>query len=76
MLAQLLAVDEKVTTYESAIDYSNIFAEEMHSLHLLTFLLTADEDMAEECLVGVVAECAERIGVFTEWAGHVREVDR
>jgi hypothetical protein len=68
MLAQVQAVDERVTTYATAPDYSRMFAEEMHSLHLLAFLLTADQDKAEKCFVSGLGECVERIGVFAERA--------
>jgi hypothetical protein len=68
MLAQMQEVDERGTTYATATDYCEIFAEEMHSLYLLAFLLTADKDKAEQCFIGGLGECVERIGVFMEWA--------
>lgn len=68
MLAQAPAVDERVTTYATAADYCKIFDEEMQSLYLLAFLLTADKDKAEQCFVGGFGECVERIGVFMDWA--------
>lgn len=68
MLAQVLAVEERVGTYATAADYCKIFAEEMDSLYLLAFLLTADKDKAEQCFVGGLGDCVERIGVFMEWA--------
>ena len=40
----------------------------MHSPYLLAYLLTADHDKAEECLVSAMGECAEGIGVFMDWA--------
>jgi hypothetical protein len=42
--------------------------EEMQSLYLLSFLLTADHDKAKQCLVSAIGECAEEIGVFMDWA--------
>jgi hypothetical protein len=68
MLAQMQVVDERRTAYATANDYCEIFAEEMPSLYLLAFLLTADKDKAEQCFIGGFGECVERIGVFTEWA--------
>ena len=44
------------------------FNEEMHSLYLLSFLLTADHDKAEQCLVSAMGECVEGIGVFMDGA--------
>ena len=43
------------------------FTEEMHSLYLLSFLLTAENDKAEQCLVSAMGECLEEIGAFMEW---------
>jgi hypothetical protein len=68
MLAQAPAADERVATYATATDYCNIFAEEMHSLYLLAFLLTADQDKAEQCFVDGLGECVDRSGVFMHWA--------
>jgi hypothetical protein len=42
--------------------------EEMQSLYLLSFLLTADHDKAEQCLVSAIGECGEGIVVFVDWA--------
>ena len=49
-------------------DFFKTFNEEMHSPYLLSFLLTADHDKAEQCLVSAMGECVEGIGVFTDWA--------
>ena len=68
MLQTLHFVDERATSYPTVTDFFKTFNEEMHSLYLLAFLLTADHDKAEECLVSATGECVEGIGVFTEWA--------
>jgi hypothetical protein len=52
--------DENVTT--------NILTQEMHSLYLFSFLLTADNDIAEQCYVRGLGECVEGISVFMDWA--------
>jgi len=54
-------VTETGTSYASVI-------EEMQSLYLLSFLLTADHDKAEQCLVFAIGECAEGPGDFMDWA--------
>ncbi|HWY70022.1 MAG TPA: hypothetical protein VNX88_15230 [Terriglobales bacterium] len=41
--------------------------EEMQSQYLLSFLLTADHDKAEQCLVSAIGECREGIGVSMDW---------
>src|ERR1700751_1113516 len=68
MLAKLQNVDESVIQYATATDFCKIFAEEMHSLYLLSFLLTADKDKAEQCFIGGLGECLEGISAFMEWA--------
>jgi hypothetical protein len=68
MAAQLQLVCETASRYATATDYFSIFVEEMDSLYLLAFLLTADKEMAEQAVVGGLGECVERIGVFMERA--------
>jgi hypothetical protein len=60
--------DESTTTYATCTDCWNILTDEMHSLYLLSFLLTADLDKAEQCFVSEMGECGEEIGVFMAWA--------
>jgi DNA-directed RNA polymerase specialized sigma24 family protein len=68
MLQPMHFVDERTTSYPTVTDFFKTFNEQMHSLYLLAFLLTADHDKAEECLVSAMGECVEGIGVFMEWA--------
>jgi hypothetical protein len=68
MLQPMQLIDERATRYASVTDFFATFNEEMHSLYLLAFLLTADHDKAEQCLVSAMGECVEWIGVFTDWA--------
>jgi hypothetical protein len=48
MLEPTHILDERTTTYATSTDCWNILTDEMHSLYLLSFLLTADLDKAEE----------------------------
>jgi hypothetical protein len=59
--------DERATPYPNCGDCWNILTDEMHSLYLLSFLLTADLDKAEQCFVSGMGECEEEIGVFMAW---------
>jgi hypothetical protein len=68
MLLPMNFVDERATSYPTVTDFFRAFNEEMHSLYLLAFLLTADHDKAEQCLVSAMGECTEGIGVFMDWA--------
>jgi hypothetical protein len=67
MLQPMHFDDERATCYPTATDFLRTFNEEMHSLYLLSFLLTADHDKAEQCLVPAIGECMEGIGVFMDW---------
>ena len=60
MLEPMHIFDERYT--------ANILTEEMHSLYLFSFLLTADNDIAERCYLCGLGECVEGIGVFMDWA--------
>jgi len=68
MQAQLQIADGGATPYAAAADFGEVFTEEMHSLYLLSFLLTADKDKAEQCFIGAMGECLEGMGAFMEWA--------
>jgi hypothetical protein len=68
MLEPTHIFDERATTYATGTNFWNILTDEMHSLYLLSFLLTADLDKAEQCFVSSMGECKEEIGVFMEWA--------
>ena len=68
MLQPMHFVEERATPYPTVADFLRTFNEEMYSLYLLSFLLTADHDKAEQCLVSAMGECLDGIGVFMEWA--------
>jgi hypothetical protein len=67
MLEPMHVVDERATPYATAADLFKTFTEEMHSLYLLSLLLTADTDKAEQCFVSAIGECQEESCVFMEW---------
>jgi hypothetical protein len=68
MLQPIRFVEERATPFPTVADFLRTFNEEMHSLYLLSFLLTADHDKAEQCLVAAMGECVEGVGVFVDWA--------
>jgi hypothetical protein len=68
MPAQPEIVDGGDTPYAAAADFGEVFTKEMHSLYLLSFLLTADKDRAEQCFMGALGECLEGMGAFVKWA--------
>jgi hypothetical protein len=54
--------------YATRADFCRIFKEEMQNLYLLSLLLTADSEKAEQCFVAGLDDCAEGNQVFREWA--------
>jgi DNA-directed RNA polymerase specialized sigma24 family protein len=54
--------------HATAVDFEQIFAEDMSGLYLLSFLLTGNPDRAEECFVASVGESTKGNCVFKEWA--------
>jgi hypothetical protein len=59
---------ERSIKYATATNFIEIFNEEMHSLLLLSVLLTADLEKAEQCFIGALEECLHGMDVFMEWA--------
>jgi DNA-directed RNA polymerase specialized sigma24 family protein len=59
---------ETSRAYATRIEFCRVFAENMDSLHLLSFLLTADPAKAEECFVTGLEDCVEGTYVFRDWA--------
>jgi hypothetical protein len=56
------------TQYASCADFQKIFEEEMSGLYLLSFLLTASREKAEQCFVSGLEDAVEGNPVFKEWA--------
>jgi hypothetical protein len=54
--------------YASSDDFRRVFDEDMNRLYLLSFLLTADHEKAEQCFVSGVEDAVEGNPVFKEWA--------
>src|SRR5215831_21083702 len=54
--------------YATRRDFQKIFTEDMDDLHLLAFLLTADQDKAEECFVSGLEDSIDGNPVFRDWA--------
>ena len=54
--------------YAGSADFGRIFEEDMNSLYLLSLLLTADPERAEQCFVSGLEDAVEGNPVFKEWA--------
>jgi DNA-directed RNA polymerase specialized sigma24 family protein len=49
-------------------DFRELFIEDMESLYQLSFLLTGNQDEAEQCFLEGLDACLSGISVFREWA--------
>ncbi len=58
----------KTNPYASILDFQRIFDEDMNSLHLLSLLLTADREIAEQCFISGLKDATKGNPVFKEWA--------
>ena len=56
------------TPYASSGDFQRIFHEDMNGLYLLSFLLTANHEKAEQCFVSGLEDAVNGNRVFREWA--------
>ena len=56
------------TPYASSGDFCRIFHEEIDGLYMLSFLLTAKRDKAEQCFVSGLEDSLKGNRVFKEWA--------
>jgi hypothetical protein len=54
--------------YTTRVDFCRVFYEQTRSLYRLSFLLTADEDKAQQCFVSGLEDCVKGNSVFKEWA--------
>ena len=59
---------KRLTPYASSDDFRRVFEEDMNDLYLLSVLLTADREKAEECFVSGLEDSVEGNPVFKEWA--------
>jgi len=68
MISATQIAEHNLATRAAARDSCRIFEQEMDSLYLLSFLLTADKRKAEECFVGGLEDSAGNPRVFRQWA--------
>src|SRR5271166_4326506 len=68
MLGTKQIVDRKSTPYATSANFCRVFQEDMNGLYLLSFLLTADREKAEQCFVSGLEDSVEGSPVFKEWA--------
>lgn len=67
-ILRLSPAERKPTPYAIREDFCQIFDSEMDCLYLLSFLLTANHSLAEECFVRGLEDSAKSNRVFKDWA--------
>lgn len=59
---------ERRSVYATKEDFCKLFMEDTNSLYLLSFLLTANQEKAEQCFVAGLDDCVDGNPVFHHWA--------
>jgi DNA-directed RNA polymerase specialized sigma24 family protein len=59
---------EQAAEFATRADFEKIFTEDMHGLHLLALLLTADPAKAEQAFVAGLEDSMHSNPVFRQWA--------
>jgi DNA-directed RNA polymerase specialized sigma24 family protein len=68
MFGSRKVIKQPTTPYATQADFRRVFQEDMNRLYLLSFLLTGERDLAEQCFVGGLWMSSEGNPVFKEWA--------
>jgi DNA-directed RNA polymerase specialized sigma24 family protein len=68
MFGRRKVTNPQPSPYAMRSDFCQIFEKDMSRLYLLSFLLTGDRHMAEQCFVGGLHIAQEGNLVFKEWA--------
>jgi DNA-directed RNA polymerase specialized sigma24 family protein len=67
-LQQAVKSARGTSTYAVARDFCRIFAEQMNELYVLSFLLTANHEAAEQGFLNALSDCYRATHVFKDWA--------
>ncbi|HYT22997.1 MAG TPA: hypothetical protein VEW05_22550 [Candidatus Polarisedimenticolia bacterium] len=68
MFGSRKVIKQTTTPYATPADFRRVFQEDMNRLYLLSFLLTGERDLAEQCFVSGLKMSSEGNPVFKEWA--------
>ena len=68
MLSATQAARQKSSANAVGTDFCRIFEKDMDHLYLLSFLLTADHRLAEDCFVRGLEDAINSNRIFKEWA--------
>lgn len=53
--------------YATANDFCAVFEQDMDLLYSLAFLLTGDDNVAEQCFLAALEDCQQGSNIFLEW---------
>jgi hypothetical protein len=62
------ADSSKAGGYATSEEFRRLFTEDMTCLYLLSFVLTASHERAEQCFVTGLEDCVKDNSIFKEWA--------
>lgn len=68
MFGRRKVTNRTTALYASRSEFCQLFQKDMNRLYLLSFLLTGDRTIAEQCFVGGLHIAQEGTQVFKEWA--------
>lgn len=68
MLSAKQPAKQESSAHSLATDFCRVFEKDMNRLYLLSFLLTADHQLATDCFVRGLEDAMKSNGVFKEWA--------
>ena len=60
--------DDPLLEDANSTEYTDVFIDQMNGLYLLSFLVTADRQVAEKCFSRALDEYVEASGGFVDWA--------
>jgi DNA-directed RNA polymerase specialized sigma24 family protein len=67
-LQQIRTGKDNANEYATSEDFCRIFAQETNGLYQLSFLLTGDDEKAQQCVVAGLEDSVKANNVFREWA--------
>lgn len=70
MWTEMYCGEDQTMPKPEMMSYCKVFTDEMHSLYLLSLLLTADHGKAEQCFIAAVSEDVDNGEAPAEWIRH------
>ena len=67
-LQQIRIGKDNASEYATSEDFCRVFTQETNNLYQLSFLLTGDDEKAEQCFVAGLEDSVKANNVFREWA--------